>query len=195
MSKHKLKTIFDLQMGKTPARATAEYWNNGENNWVSIADLSTFSKYAGTTKEAISDLGVQKSGIKVVPADTVIMSFKLSLGKVAITTKPIYTNEAIMAFIDKGVVEILPDYLYYLFSTMNWAKGTNKAVKGTTLNKATLGEYEVDIPPLEVQHQIVVVLDKTSYLVAERKRQLEQLNLMVKSRFVAKGLKRLEVAA
>jgi type I restriction enzyme S subunit len=184
MSKHKLKEIFDLQMGKTPARAIPEYWNDGENDWVSIADLSTFSKYVGTTKENITEMGVRKSGIKSVPADTVIMSFKLSLGKVAITTCPVYTNEAIMAFIDRCVVEIIPDYIYYLFSSMDWAKGTNKAVKGTTLNKATLGEYEIVIPSVAVQKNIIAILDKANELIAERKRQLEQLDLMVKSRFV-----------
>jgi type I restriction enzyme S subunit len=91
-------------MGKTPARAKAAYWNDGENDWVSIADLSTYSKYVSSTKEAISDLGVRESGIRAVPPETVILSFKLSLGKVAITTEPVYTNEAIMAFIDKGVI-------------------------------------------------------------------------------------------
>ena len=42
-------------MGKTPARAKEEYWNNGDNNWVSISDLSTYDKYVGDTKETISN--------------------------------------------------------------------------------------------------------------------------------------------
>ena len=61
----KLSDIFTLQMGKTPARAKDEYWNNGDNNWVSISDLSTYNKYVGDTKETISDLAVKDSGIKL----------------------------------------------------------------------------------------------------------------------------------
>ena len=52
----KLSEIFTLQMGKTPARAKNEYWNNGDNDWVSISDLSTYDKYVGETKETISEI-------------------------------------------------------------------------------------------------------------------------------------------
>jgi type I restriction enzyme S subunit len=182
--KYRLNTIFDLQMGKTPARAKAEYWNDGSNDWVSIADMSTYSKYVGATKETITDIGVEESGIRSVPPNTVILSFKLSLGKVAITTGPVYTNEAIMAFLDKGITDIYSDYVYYLFTSMNWAKGTNKAVKGTTLNKASLGVFEISLPPLDEQRKIATLLDKAAEIIADRKRQLEQLDLLVKSRFV-----------
>lgn len=88
-----LGDVFDLQMGKTPAREKSEYWNGGKNAWVSIGDLSTYHKYVGRTKECITDLAVVDSGIKEILPNTVIMSFKLSLGKTAITTKSVYTNE------------------------------------------------------------------------------------------------------
>lgn len=84
--KYKLKDIFDLQMGKTPARNNQNYWNTKENKWISIADLSKTGKYISTTKEYLSDAAVEESGIKVIPANTVVMSFKLSIGKTAITT-------------------------------------------------------------------------------------------------------------
>lgn len=65
------------------------------------------------------------------------MSFKLSIGKTAITAEDMYSNEAIMAFHDKHVVDILPEYLFYMFKFKNWDEGSNKAVMGKTLNKAT----------------------------------------------------------
>jgi type I restriction enzyme S subunit len=185
MTRYKLETLFDLQMGKTPARNNSEYWNDGANPWVSISDMSTYSKYVGKTKETISDLGVSDSGIRQVPPNTVIMSFKLSLGKVAITVDPVYTNEAIMAFIDKGHVGICSDYIYYLFSFMDWSNGTNKAVLGSTLNKATLTNYEIFLPSIDVQQSVVTVLDKITSLITQRKQQLEQLDLLVKSKFSA----------
>ena len=180
----KLGDVFNLQMGKTPARANAAYWTNGTNAWVSIADLSGYEKYVGDTKEQITDLAVQESGIKAVPADTIIMSFKLSLGKTAITKVPIYTNEAIMAFLPTGKYDVCPDYFFHLFSGRDWSEGTNRAVMGATLNKATLSNMEVVIPPLEEQRRIAAVLDKVSDLIAKRREQLDKLDLLVKARFV-----------
>lgn len=181
--RYRLEELFDLQMGKTPARANPDYWN-GSNKWVSISDLSGYDKYVTDTKECISDLGVSESGIKAVPKNTVIMSFKLSIGKTAITTEDIYTNEAIMAFIDKGVCEIDTDYLYYLFSGMDWNKGTNKAVLGLTLNKATLSKKEIDIPDLHTQNEVVKKLDSLSNVIQLQKQSLDKLDELVKSRFV-----------
>ena len=180
----RLGDVFNLQMGKTPARANATYWTNGTNAWVSIADLSSYEKYVGDTKEQITDLAVQEGGIKAVPADTIIMSFKLSLGKTAITKVPIYTNEAIMAFLPTEKYDVCPDYFFHLFSGRDWSEGTNRAVMGATLNKATLSNMEVVIPPLDEQCRIAAVLDKVSYLIAKRREQLDKLDELVKARFV-----------
>lgn len=180
----RLDEIFDLQMGKTPSRNNADYWTDGQYDWVSIADLGSYQKYVEDTKERISALAVQESGIKSVPANTVIMSFKLSLGKTAITQEPVYTNEAIMAFIPTGKYAVLPDYFYYLFSAKDWTKGTNRAVMGTTLNKATLGAVSITVPPIDEQRKIAAILDKVSDLIAKRQQQLDKLDEAVKARFV-----------
>lgn len=184
MIEHRLDYLFNLQMGKTPARATNAYWNDGANYWVAIADLSRFDKYVGKTKETISDLAVSESGIRSIPKNTVIMSFKLSLGKVAITTEPTYTNEAIMGFIDKGVVEVSPDYIYFLFDSMDWNEGTNKAVKGATLNKTTLSARKIPLPKIETQQRIANILDKAQALIAIRKEQIAVLDKLAKDLFV-----------
>ena len=180
----RLDEIFDLQMGKSPSRNNADYWTDGQYDWVSIADLGSYQKYVEDTKERISALAVQESGIKSVPANTVIMSFKLSLGKTAITQEPVYTNEAIMAFIPTEKYAVLPDYFYYLFSAKDWTKGTNRAVMGTTLNKATLSAVSITVPPIDEQRKIAAILDKVSDLIAKRQQQLDKLDEAVKARFV-----------
>ena len=133
-----LEELFDLQMGKTPSRNNPEYWNTEDNKWIAIGDLSKCGKYITDTKEFLSEQAVIDSGISLIPENTVVMSFKLSIGKTAITKEPMYSNEAIMSFRDKGAVELIPEYVYYLFKAKNWDEGTNKAVMGKTLNKATL---------------------------------------------------------
>ena len=179
-----LSELFTLQMGKTPSRDNSSYWKKSENNWISIADLTNSGKYISNTKETLSDSAVVESGIKKIPANTVIMSFKLSLGKVAITEKEMFSNEAIMAFIDKGVEKISPEYLYYLLRAKDWSKGTNKAVMGATLNKATLSTIKIQLHEYDNQLEIVNMLNRVSSSIDFRKQQLTKLDELIKARFV-----------
>ena len=182
--KYKLKDIFDLQMGKTQSRDNVDYWNTNEYKWISIGDLSTTEMYISNTKEHLSEKAVQESRIKLIPRNTVVMSFKLSIGKTAITAEDMYSNEAIMAFHDKHVVDMLPKYIFYLFKYRDWDKGSNKAVMGKTLNKATLSEIEIELCSLEKQKEIVKVLDKITGSLAGRKSELLLLDDLIKARFV-----------
>ena len=182
--RYKLKEIFDLQMGKTPSRNNIEYWNTNDYKWISIADLTKTGKYISETKEYLSESAIGDSGIKVIPANTVVMSFKLSIGKTAITAEDMYSNEAIMAFHDRHVVEILPEYIYYMFRYKNWDEGSNKAVMGKTLNKATLSEVEIEICSIMEQRKIVNVLDKMSSVLEKREDELSALDDLIKARFV-----------
>ena len=182
--KYKLKEIFDLQMGKTPARNNDKYWNTKDYKWISIADLTSTDKYINNTKEYISRSAVKESGIKIIPANTVVMSFKLSIGKTAILSEDMYSNEAIMAFHDKHVVELLPEYTYYLIKAKNWNGGSNRAVMGQTLNKATLSEIEVDVHTIDEQRKIVELLNLLGKIIYKRNTQLSKLRDILSARFV-----------
>ena len=179
----KLKDAFNLQMGKTPSRADVSLWG-GNNKWISIADIGSAKKHISSTKECITDEGVSRSGIKVVPEGTVIMSFKLSIGKTAIVSEDMYTNEAIMAFIDNGTYCIDPNYLYHLCCGTDWTQGGNKAVMGLTLNKATLSEMEIELPTIEEQREIASILDQLDAIIEKRHDELNMIEQLVKSRFI-----------
>lgn len=181
---YRLEELFDLQMGKTPSRSNPEYWDTKDNKWISIADLSKCGKYICETKEYISDAAVEESGISRIPANTVVMSFKLSIGKTAITSKEMYSNEAIMSFRDKGMADLLPEYVYYLLLAHDWNEGTNKAVMGKTLNKATLSKIKVKVHTREEQIEIVDCLNRAYNVVSTRQQQLQKLDELVKARFV-----------
>ena len=184
MTEYRLEELFDLQMGKTPARNEPAYWDSDDNKWISIGDLSKCGKYITETKEYISERAVHDSGISLIPANTVIMSFKLSIGKTAITGEPMYSNEAIMSFRDKHVVDLLPDYIYYLLLSRDWDEGTNEAVMGKTLNKAILSKIKVKIHDPKQQQEIVAALDKVSSVIEARRQELSALDDLIKARFV-----------
>ena len=161
-----------------------DFFSTTDNKWISIADISKADKYIFETKEFISDEAVKKSGIKQIPANTVIMSFKLSIGKTAITKGPMYSNEAIMAFLPNGKYEVDNDFLYHLFSNKDWSEGSNKAVKGITLNKASLLKVKILLPPLTIQKQIAKTMDKCTEIISKNKRILEKYDTLTKSRFI-----------
>ncbi len=181
---YKLEDLFDLQMGKTPSRNNPNYWNSNDHKWISIGDLSRCGKYIEETKEYLSDKAIKESGISIIPAGTVVMSFKLSIGKTAIVPEPMYSKEAIMSFRDKHIVELLPDDIYYMFSERDWEVGTNKAVMGKTLNKATLSKILVKIHDISEQREIVSVLDKVRTVIEARQLELQKLDDLIKARFV-----------
>lgn len=173
--------VFSLQMGKTPARNNPAYWG-GTQNWISISDMN--DKYISKTREQISDAAISETGIKLVPKGTVIMSFKLSIGKVSITAEDTYTNEAIMAFINKGIYDIDNDYLYHYLKAQDWSVGSNKAVKGSTLNKSVLEKRDISFPSKTEQQKISYKLNLADEAIS-RCRQIEDtLDQLVKSRFV-----------
>ena len=179
-----ISQVYDLQMGKTPSRDVPEYWNNGDHNWVSIKDLGSYGKYVGKTSETISERGRKESGIKAVPADTLLMSFKLSLGKASITAEETFTNEAIMAFLDKGAYEVDIDYMWYQLRSKDWSAGTNTAVMGKTLNKKTLGSTLIRVPPIAKQREVARRLDSAENVLSLLGREKNTLDDLVKSQFV-----------
>ena len=160
----RLADICEIKLGKTPSRSNKSFWDeekSGNNIWVSIADLTKLNtRFIENSKEYISDKGA--SLFKPVKAGTLIMSFKLSIGKLAYTNCDLYTNEAIVALPIKNKNQINSDFLYYYLHGYDWNKETKNDVKlkGRTLNKAKLNEIKIPVPPLPEQKRIVAKLDK-----------------------------------
>ena len=161
----RLADICEIKLGKTPSRSDKSFWDeekSGNNIWVSIADLTKLNnRFIDNSKEYISDKGA--SLFMPVKAGTLLMSFKLSIGKLAYAHCDLYTNEAIVALPIKNKNQINSDFLYYYLLGYDWDRETKNDVKlkGRTLNKAKLNEIKIPIPPLPEQKRIVAKLDKS----------------------------------
>jgi len=159
-----LSEVCRLSIGRTPARATPAYWDPARktsNVWVSIADLTRSDEgIVDDSREYLSDAGA--SLFPSVPAGTLLLSFKLSLGKVAFAGRALRTNEAIASLqVDPGS-PVLDRYLYWFLHGVDWAsvRGADAKIKGVTLNKATLSALPVRFPvDLAEQERMVRVLD------------------------------------
>ena len=180
MEKVKLNELCDINIGKTPSRSKKQFWGQGYN-WLAISDLK--EKFITDTKEEITELAIKDCNMKLVPKNTVVMSFKLSIGKTAILKKDMYTNEAIANFQIKDNNKIIPEYLYYAIKTLDFTN-TDRAVMGATLNKSKLNEIVIPYCDLNKQIKIVDTLDKAQHLIDLKMEQLELLDELVKSRFI-----------
>lgn len=178
MKKVKLGEVCEIRIGKTPNRSQTLYWG-GDYPWLSISDMK--GKILCTTKEKITQEAVQKEKMQIVSKGTVVMSFKLSIGKVGILAENMYTNEAIANFVVKNNKMLFNEYLYYALQGMNFDSLTDRAVMGKTLNKAKLNNLSIVYNEPFMQQQIVLRLDGVNKLIESRKQQLSELSKLVKS--------------
>jgi len=180
MKKVKLGEVCEIRIGKTPNRSQTLYWG-GDYPWLSISDMK--GKILCTTKEKITQEAVEKEKMQIVSKGTVVMSFKLSIGKVGILAENMYTNEAIANFVVKNNKMLFNEYLYYALQGINFDSLTDRAVMGKTLNKAKLNNLSIVYNEPFMQQQIVLRLDGVNKLIESRKQQLSELSKLVKSRF------------
>ena len=169
--------IATFAAGHTPSRNDPSFWNTGDYAWASIADM-THGKLLTTTKEAVS----RKARETVFKADpspvgTMIMSFKLTIGKIARLAVPAYHNEAIIS-IHPRVHEMDP-YLYLVLPERARQGTTKGAIKGATLNRSSLHELLIPLPPVSEQIRIVAKVNDLMALCdeleqAQKKRELQR---------------------
>lgn len=106
------ENFFEITIGKTPPRTEKRCFTTGKNGipWVSIADMGNSGMFVLNTAENLTEDAIKQYNVKVIPKNTVLLSFKLTVGRVAIASTDICTNEAIAHF--KGRRECEREYTY-----------------------------------------------------------------------------------
>ena len=167
-----LGEVCKFDIGGTPSRSKNEYYENGNNLWVSVRELN--GGYIYDTKEKITDLGVQNSSVKLFAKDTILFSFKLSIGKTAIVGNPLYTNEAIAGILSKNNDLLNNKYLYYYLTINDFSKLGSGILGNGSLNKKSLEQIKIPIPSLERQKEIVEYCEYNDKLVKQLEKEIEQ---------------------
>lgn len=173
----KLGELVDIELGRTPSRSSTLLWDKEKvtnNVWLSIADLlKAEDGFALDSREYISDRGA--SLCKLVPKGTLLVSFKLTLGRLAFAGRDLYTNEAIAALTILDERTVSKEFLFWFLQFFDWraaAEGDVK-IKGMTLNKAKLKEIVVRFPALSEQQRIVAMLDEAFASIATARANAE----------------------
>ena len=152
----RLGNYIKYDIGKTPPRKEEEFWVDAKYPWITIADMVADGKIY-LTKDKINSLALKTQfKDKLIPAGTLIMSFKLTVGRVSILGVEAVHNEAIISiypFIDDD--KIATNFLFKFLPLLSEQGKTKKAIKGNTLNSDSLNNILLPLPPLPEQKRIV----------------------------------------
>ena len=153
----KLGEVSTIIGGSTPKTNDSSNWG-GNNNWVTPAELNG-EKYYGKTKRTISDKAAK--GMQLLPIGTVLLSSRAPIGKVAITTEPMYCNQGFKNIVCSNVLYNEYVYWYILFSVPQLeALGVGATFK--ELSKSRTEEFPISFPSLPEQERITARLDTIS---------------------------------
>ncbi len=166
--------IVEFSAGKTPPRNEPTFWNTGDYPWICIGDIpdgQTILK----TKETVSNEARAKI-FKSNPSEpgTMIFSFKLTIGKIARLGVSAYFNEAIIAI--RPVIDDIDPYLFMFLPLFARSGKTINAVKGATLNRTSIANILIPLPPLAEQRRIVAKVDELMVLCDQLEVNLNAVN-------------------
>lgn len=183
MEYKRLGDLCNIVSGGTPSRSKEEYWKNGTIPWIKIGNIK--GKFVNDVDEYITDAGLACSSAKMLSKDTILYTIFATLGEVGILEFDACTNQAIAGITIKNDKVIKRDYLfYYLKSKKKYVNDIGRGVAQNNINMSILRQFVVPLPTLEMQNKIIVTLEQAEKIIAFRRKQLQQLDELVKSRFV-----------
>jgi len=141
--------IFRINIGKTPPREQSEWFNDIDSGvkWISIKDINNSTIFLFDTSETVTEMAVDKFNMNVTKVNTVILSFKLTVGKVAITTEEMVTNEAIAHFNIDDESTMNPEFIYFYLKNFPYDSLGSTSSIGTAINSKIVKAMPVLLPP------------------------------------------------
>jgi type I restriction enzyme S subunit len=143
-----LGNLFDIRIGRTPPRKEQHWFSlkPSDIKWISIKDLGNGGVYIDTVSEYLTLNAVERFTIPIIPENTVILSFKLTVGRVAITTEKMLSNEAIAHFIVKPNSNFYSEFLYLFLKSFNFNSLGSTSSIAEAINSRMIKEIEISVP-------------------------------------------------
>ena len=176
----KLGEVCEIVGGSTPKTKEPTYWN-GEYYWATPADLNG-SKYISSTMRTITDAGIKSAHLQLLPIGTVLLSSRAPIGKVAITTVPMYCNQGFKNLICGNTLNNGYAYWFLSYNT-DYLNSIGTGATFKEISKTVVEQIPITIPPLSEQERIVAELDLLSDVIAKKREQLKQLDTLAQSIF------------
>jgi len=143
-----LKEVTDIAIGRTPPRKELKWFSTNPQDikWISIKDLGDDGIFISNTSEYLTREAVLEFNIPIIPKDTVVLSFKMTVGRVAITSEEMLSNEAIAHFKFNNETPFSKEYLYLFLKTYKYETLGSTSSIVTAINSAMIKEMEILIP-------------------------------------------------
>ena len=153
----KLNEVARIEIGRTPPRLEEEWFSIDEkdNKWISIRDMGQSGIYIFNTAEYLTNEAIERFRIPIIPENTVVLSFKLTIGRLAITTEKMLSNEAIAQI---NSTEFTPEYIYLYLKTYNWGSLGSTSSIATAVNSKTIKEMEILIPDTDISNLFIELI-------------------------------------
>lgn len=171
----RLDEVAQIVGGATPKTQIAEYWD-GNNYWVTPAELHG-NKYQGKTERTISDEAVRKTNVSLLPIGTVLLSSRAPIGKVAITTVPMYCNQGFKNLICSE--RLCNEYAYQaLKCKTDYLNSLGTGATFKEISKKTTGSIRMAIPPIDLQKTFAeqaIRIEKQKDIISQSLKEAERL--------------------
>ena len=169
--------VFDINIGKTPPRKEPEWFtkNTSDNIWVSIADMGSCGMFVSDSSEYLTNEAINRFNILMVDEGSVLLSFKLTVGRVAIADTRLTTNEAIARF--QLPQSYYREFLYLYLKQYKYGNLGSTSSIATAVNSKTIKGMKLIIPPEDViscfSKHTKPLFDKIKVLLQESRRLAE----------------------
>lgn len=153
-----LGDVAEVIGGSTPSRVVSEFWN-GDIPWVVPTEVTNLKgRFLVSTTDTITSDGMRSAGIKMIPANSVLLTSRATIGAVAINKIPVSTNQGFQSLVPRRDVDTL--WLYYLAGSMK--RQLDRLAVGSTfreVHRSTMRKIQILLPPIDQQRKIAEVLD------------------------------------
>lgn len=174
----KLGEEFDVSIGRTPPRAESEWFSNKPigKKWISIKDMVNSWIYIFNTSEFLTDEAIAKFNIPIIPNNTTILSFKMTVGKLAITTEDMLSNEAIAHFKLKSNSLLSSEFIYCYLSNLDFNSLWSTSSIVTAINSTIIKELSCIIPDQETLSKFDLVIKPLFNKIRANSEQIQTLS-------------------
>lgn len=176
-----LREIVDISIGRTPPRKETKWFstNPSDVKWLSIKDMGAGDVFLFNTSEYLTKEAVETFSIPIIPKNTVVLSFKMTVGRIGITTEDMLSNEAIAHFKFTNKTPITTEYLYLFLKSFKYDSLGSTSSIVTAINSAMIKQMQIIIPDEMIMKKFE---EQTQYIFDKIYSNQKQIQTLIQQR-------------
>jgi len=173
-----IQEISDVAIGRTPPRKESEWFSIDKSDWkwVSIRDMGNSGIYISETAECLTKRAVVKFNVPIAKKGTILVSFKLTLGRINIANEDLVTNEAIAHINLKSTNNLNAEFMYLFFKNFNFNSLGSTSSIATTVNSQSIKRIELVIPTNDVLLKFKILINPLFSKIDNNSQQIQTLS-------------------